>query len=135
MHSRLPCHTGEGCDAPCCHVIVGWDLGSFRKLEKQFPDLSVRYKVVRVLEKNLTNWYFVLPQLIVFLVLPGSMPEGEFRKYVEGLNWTLLKKFAGMRCIFLEKTGLCGIYELRPKICREYPFPDQPACPRANNVA
>lgn len=135
MHHLLPCLNGKGCTAPCCHVIVGWDIGSFKSLEQQIPNLSAEYKVVRVIENNLTNWYFVLPQLIMFLVLPDSMPEPSFRAYVERLRWNLFEKFAAMRCIFLEKTGRCGIYELRPIICREYPLPDRPACPGANNVA
>ncbi|EHQ34887.1 YkgJ family cysteine cluster protein [Methanoplanus limicola] len=51
-------------------------------------------------------------------------PYPDFLKQEDGteytFNWALKRE--GSRCIFLNESGRCRIYDIRPDICRTYPF-------------
>ncbi len=61
--------------------------------------------------KSLDDW-----EDLVFYVYHGTKvsvaPNGK------GRSWLL--EFPG-RCVHLGKNGMCGIYERRPRVCREHP--------------
>lgn len=47
--------------------------------------------------------------------------KNEFLEIDDEKNW----RFNKLPCPFLEPTNECGIYEVRPKDCREYPHTDK----------
>jgi Fe-S-cluster containining protein len=52
-----------------------------------------------------------------------GMDEDDFLdKYCKDMDgWTVLKR-SGEACIFLETTGICSVYEARPKQCATWPY-------------
>lgn len=53
-------------------------------------------------------------------VKPAEFEKSHLRLDEDG-DWV----FKQMPCMFLESDNRCGIYEIRPKACREYPHTDR----------
>ncbi len=52
-----------------------------------------------------------------------SLKRAEFAETIEGCYpFAFLMKMVDEKCVFLEEDKTCKIYELRPLICRCYPF-------------
>ncbi len=70
------------------------------------------------------NYSPLAPKVIAALKGADEMREGALRAtQVDSSGRILrLKQQANGRCVFLRDDGKCGIYHIRPNICRIYPF-------------
>ncbi|MFT4648294.1 MAG: Fe-S-cluster containining protein [Glaciecola sp.] len=66
---------------------------------------------------------YITPPEIQILAAFLDMGEAEFQaKHVKETDgWSTLN-MPGPKCEFLDESGLCSVYEARPKQCRTWPF-------------
>jgi len=123
MHENLPCHVGGGCSL-CCELLANWDKKSFERLEREQPEALMNFKAVRVRGEMAHNIYYVLPaDFETAEITFASVIQITIMVQMMKLKWPDFEK---RRCVFLDEQNRCSVYEYRPKICRDYPFPGEP---------
>lgn len=112
--ANLPCHDERGCEAPCCITLVVWDSWSYARLLKEFPDTLEKKDSGSVLIAGARNHFVILPKRYPFEKLAGegkAISSAEFFSLVEQYESFSEADAEEMRCVFLDKTGRCEVYE------------------------
>jgi Fe-S-cluster containining protein len=119
----LPCHDERGCDAPCCISLAVWDSWSYNRLVRNFPDILERNNAGSVPIAGIRNHFVILPKRYPFEKLAGegnTISSAEFFSLVERHGSISEAGAEEMRCVFLNKTGRCEVYEYRPHVCQNF---------------
>lgn len=96
------------------------------KFEFAFVGLNDAKRIKRFIKKDYNYFldYSPLPKSVVKRLREGDPSlEGTLRyKQLDKNRLLRLKSKKDKRCIFLDKNNCCEIYEVRPNICKIYPF-------------
>lgn len=131
--ANLPCHDERGCDAPCCIVLAVWDSWAYNRLLKEFPDILEGKNAGSILIAGARNHFVILPKRYPFemLAMAGeTIGSAEFISLVERYGNYVKIGAEEMRCVFLNGSGHCEIYEYRPRVCQNFGVVPEMPCPK-----
>ena len=96
------------------------------KSEFAFVGLNDAKRIKRFIKKDYNYFldYSTFPKSVVKRLRKGDPSlEGTLRyKQLDKNRLLRLKSKKDKRCVFLDKNNCCEIYEVRPNICKIYPF-------------
>jgi Fe-S-cluster containining protein len=102
----------DSCTAGCCFQVLEVSLDELVSMKVIDEDVARIYEPKRIV-RDFSRW---------------------IEKYTSKTNKFTINRLVDGRCIFLNQSNRCTIYEHRPKTCRDYPFPSsRPGfCPYKN---
>jgi Fe-S-cluster containining protein len=131
--ANLPCHDERGCDSPCCIALAVWDSWSYNRLIRDFPDILKKNNAESIMISGAHNHFVILPKRYPFEFLAASgatIGSAEFISLAERYKGYTGAAIEEMKCVFLDRTGRCEVYEYRPHVCHNYGVALEMPCPR-----
>lgn len=131
----LPCHDDRGCDASCCMALAVWDIWSFSKLIKIFPGILEKCNAGTLTISGARTHFVILPKNEPFVgMIDSVISPAEFLSLTDRLESRMKSGDEETRCVFLDGTRRCKVYEHRPHVCQSFGVVPEMPCPKARPV-